>query len=222
MKIILATGNRSKVEEIEAILGEPGIEILALDDRPPPALVLPPEEGITFKENALAKARFVASATGIAALGDDSGLEVEALSGAPGVFSARYAREGASDEENYLKLLEELKGVELPLRSARFRCVLALVEPARPARPAGQNEPAGLSEPAGLIFEGTLDGLIATAPRGCGGFGYDPVFFIPRLNRTVAELSPEEKNSISHRALALAKLKEWLSKGASGPAATGP
>ncbi len=216
MKIILATRNRSKVEEIEAILGEPGLKILTLDDYPSAALVLPPEEGTTFKENALAKARFVASATGIAALGDDSGLEVEALSGAPGVFSARYAREGASDEENYLKLLAELKGVEPPLRSARFRCVLALVEP------AGLSEPSGLSESAGHIFEGTLDGLISTAPRGCGGFGYDPVFFIPSLNRTAAELSPEEKNSISHRALALAKLKEWLSEGASGPAATGP
>jgi XTP/dITP diphosphohydrolase len=151
----------------------------------------------------LAKARFVASATGIAALGDDSGLEVEALSGAPGVFSARYAGEGASDEENWKKLLEELKGVEPPLRSARFRCVLALVEPVGPARPAGGGE---------HIFEGTLGGLISTAPKGCGGFGYDPVFFIPRLNRTAAELSPREKNSISHRALALAKLKIWLSE----------
>jgi XTP/dITP diphosphohydrolase len=201
MKIILATTNRSKVEEIEAILGAPGLEILTLDDHP--GLVLPPEEGITFKDNALAKARFVASATGIAALGDDSGLEVEALSGAPGVFSARYAGEGASDEENWKKLLEELKGVEPPLRSARFRCVLALVEPVGPARPAGGGE---------HIFEGTLGGLISTAPKGCGGFGYDPVFFIPRLNRTAAELSPREKNSISHRALALAKLKIWLSE----------
>jgi XTP/dITP diphosphohydrolase len=193
MKLILATRNRSKVEEIEDILAVECLEILGLDAYP--SLVLPPETGATFKENAIAKARFVASATGVAALADDSGLEVDALSGAPGVFSARYAGEGASDEENRGKLLEELKGVTS--RSARFRCVMALVIPGEAER----------------SFEGTLEGSIATAPAGLGGFGYDPVFYVASMKRTVAELAKEEKNAISHRALALAGFKSWLGEG---------
>ncbi len=195
MKLILATGNRSKVKEISEILAVAGLEILGLDAYP--SLVLPPETGTTFKENAIAKARFVASATGIAALADDSGLEVDALSGAPGVFSARYAGEGASDEENWGKLLEELKGVTS--RSARFRCVMALVIPGE----------RGCER----SFEGTLEGSIATAPAGLGGFGYDPVFYVASMKRTVAELAKEEKNAISHRALALAGFKSWLDEG---------
>ena len=193
MKLILATRNRYKVKEIEEILAVAGLEILALNAYP--SLVLPPETGATFKENAIAKARFVASATGMAALADDSGLEVDALSGAPGVFSARYAGEGATDEENRGKLLEDMKGVTS--RSARFRCVMALVIPGEAER----------------SFEGTLEGSIAEAPAGLGGFGYDPVFYVTNMKRTVAELAKEEKNAISHRALALAGFKSWLDEG---------
>ncbi len=192
MKLILATGNRSKVKEIVEILAPAGLEILSLDAYP--SIVLPPETGSTFKENALAKARFVASATGMAALADDSGLEVDALSGAPGVLSARYAGEDATDEENWAKLLKELKGVAA--REARFRCVMALVVP-------GERS----SERS---FEGTLEGSISTAPAGLGGFGYDPVFRVAGMDRTAAELTREEKNAISHRADALAGLKKWL------------
>jgi XTP/dITP diphosphohydrolase len=192
LKLILATGNRSKVKEIVDILAPTGLEILSLDAYP--SLVLPPETGSTFKENAIAKARFVTSATGIAALADDSGLEVDALSGAPGVHSARYAGEEATDEENWTKLLKELAGVTA--REARFKCVMALVIPGERG-----------SERS---FEGTLEGSITLAPAGLGGFGYDPVFFVAGTGKTAAELTREEKNAISHRAGALAGLKNWL------------
>lgn len=194
LKMILATRNKGKVKEIKSILGPLDIEVLTLDDVP--ALELPPEVGNTFKENALAKAAFIAGSTGIPALADDSGLEVDYLDGRPGIYSARYAGQDATDRENYEKLLAELSGVEREKRTARFRCAIALVLPGR--------------EP--LVFEGALEGFIATEPGGENGFGYDPVFFVAEEGKTAAELKPEEKNRISHRAKALEKLKDWLQK----------
>lgn len=194
MKIILATRNRKKIEEISEILKGPDTELLTLDDFP--TLELPEEKGMTFKNNALRKARFIALKTNLAALADDSGLEVDILGMRPGVFSARYAGKDATDRDNIAKLLTELKGVPIERRGARFRCVIAYVEPG-----AGE-----------VVFEGTLRGIIAEKPSGEGGFGYDPVFFLPDKNKTVAELSMEDKNAISHRAEALRKLKNWFEK----------
>ncbi len=192
LKVVIATRNRGKISEIKTILKDLSLELLSLDDFP--QIKLPPEEGKTFEENALAKAGYVASITGLPALADDSGLEVDALNGRPGVYSARYAGEGATDRENYLKLLSELKGIED--RSARFRCVIAFVDLRKGDR----------------TFEGVFEGVISEAPRGDRGFGYDPVFFVPRENRTVAELTDEEKNSVSHRARALKRFREWMER----------
>lgn len=192
MKITLATKNRGKAVEIREILKDIGAEVLTLDDFP--EIVMPPESGETFRANAVEKARFVAEATGALALADDSGLEVEALGGRPGVRSARYAGAGATDRENFTKLLKELEGVPFEKRKARFVCVIAIAGP-------------GVEEAA---FEGTLDGYISVEPSGREGFGYDPVFFIPGENKTAAELRPDEKNRISHRARALEKARAWL------------
>lgn len=194
MKAVLASTNRGKAKEIGEMLKDIGVEIVALDEYP--ALKLPPETGETFIENALLKARHVAQETGMTALADDSGLEVDYLSGRPGVRSARYAGEGATDEENYKKLLAELEGVPREKRGARFRCALALVSP------GGREE----------VSEGVFEGFITEAPRGGNGFGYDPVFLVPEKGLTAAELSPEQKNSMSHRAKALMELKKKFKK----------
>ena len=193
-KLVIATTNPGKVREIRRLLAGTGIEVLTLDDIEP--LRLPPEDKATFRENAEAKARFVAVRSGLAALADDSGLEVDFLGGAPGVYSARYAGEGATDKENYLKLLAEMKGVEPASRGARFRCVVALALP----------------DGTAVDFDGSFEGVIAGEPAGEGGFGYDPVFFIPAEGKTAAELTAEVKNSMSHRGRALEKLKSWLSE----------
>ncbi len=192
MKIVLATGNRKKIDEFRAMFEDTGLRVQTLGDYP--GLALPPEEGLTFEENALEKARFVVRATGVAVLSDDSGLVVDALGGRPGVFSARYAGEGATDSDNVKRLLHEMKGLEDEKRTARFVCVLAYVTP------------DGVEK----TFTGTLEGRIAEAPSGTGGFGYDPVFFIPSKGMTAATLSMEEKNAISHRAVALGRFREWL------------
>ncbi|MEK7774214.1 MAG: XTP/dITP diphosphatase [Deltaproteobacteria bacterium] len=192
MKITLATKNRGKAAEIREILRGVDVELLTLEDFP--QIVMPPERGGTFRENAVEKARFVAEATGTAALADDSGLEVDFLGGRPGVFSARYAGAGATDKDNFTKLLKELEGVPFDKRKARFVCVIALAGP-------------GIKEAA---FEGAFEGYVSTRPSGRGGFGYDPVFFIPERNMTAAELEPGEKNRISHRARALEKMRAWL------------
>lgn len=192
MNVVLATSNRSKASEIGRILEGTGVEVLSLAAFP--GVALPPETGSTMKENALIKARAVFRATGLPALADDSGLEVDFLNGAPGVFSARFAGVGATDEENWRKLLNELEGVPVEKRSARFRCSIALV---------------GLDGKE-RCFEGVLEGVITGGPRGANGFGYDPVFFIPGEGRTSAELSPDEKNRISHRAKALDEFKRYL------------
>lgn len=193
MKVVLATKNAGKAMEIGRMLEGSGVEIISLEGFP--EVELPPETGKTMKENALLKARAAAGATGLPALADDSGLEVDFLGGAPGVYSARYSGEKAADEENWKKLLRELEGVPAERRAARFRCAIALV---------------GFDADEHL-FEGVFEGLIAEAPRGTGGFGYDPVFFVPEAGRTAAELAPDEKNRISHRARALDALKAFLS-----------
>ncbi len=153
-----------------------------------------PEEGDTFLANAVAKARAYADMTGLLALADDSGLEVDALRGAPGVRSARFAGEGASDAERNAYLLRLLEGVPPDRRTARFVCVIAIAEP------EGELQ----------TVRGTVEGMIAPAPRGGGGFGYDPLFYLPWLGRTMAELSPAEKNRLSHRARAGAAARSVL------------
>lgn len=188
----MATKNKGKVSEIGKILEGTGVELLSLADFPD--IVMPEETGATFEENAIIKASAIASATGLAALADDSGLEVDALGGRPGVYSARYAGVGATDEENYRKLLGELKGLSDGERTARFRCAVAFVAP----------------DGVKAVFHGTLEGSISQGARGTGGFGYDPVFYIQSEGRTSAELSPDEKNRISHRAKALAGFKAYI------------
>ncbi|MET0290980.1 MAG: RdgB/HAM1 family non-canonical purine NTP pyrophosphatase [Steroidobacteraceae bacterium] len=193
MKLVLATGNAGKQREFEALLAPLGCEVVLQT-----ALGIPPadETGDTFEANALLKARHAARLSGLAALADDSGLEVDALAGRPGVRSARYAGEHASDADNLLLLLKELAGVPHARRSARYRCVIAFVSHG--------------DDPSPLIAAGAWEGHIAETPRGDGGFGYDPAFVPVGDTRTVAEFSAPEKNAISHRALALrALVREW-------------
>lgn len=192
-KIILATGNPGKLREFRTLLAGLELEIAPQSDFAMPDIA---ETGLTFIENALLKARNAALHTGLPALADDSGLAVDALNGAPGLYSARYAGTGADDSANIAKLLDELCGVPLEQRTARFVCVLALVR-----------HPA---DPIPLICQGSWEGVILDQPRGAGGFGYDPVFFIPTEQQTAAELTPEVKNRLSHRGQALAQLRRQL------------
>jgi XTP/dITP diphosphohydrolase len=183
-QLVLATKNPGKVREICAILADLPIDLVGLEGFPG---VRPAEEtGATFAENAAAKAAQALRETGLPALADDSGLVVDALGGSPGIRSARFAGERASHRENNLKLLGLLRGVPPELRTARFVCVAALALPGREI----------------VLKDGRLEGLITEAPSGTGGFGYDPVFYLPQAGRTVAELDEELKNSISHRAIA--------------------
>ncbi|MGH2922589.1 MAG: RdgB/HAM1 family non-canonical purine NTP pyrophosphatase [Solirubrobacterales bacterium] len=190
--LILATRNEHKLRELREAL--PGLEIEPLPDR----VELPPEEGETFAENALGKARAAAAATGGTAIADDSGIEADALGGRPGVRSARFAGEGASDEENLAKLLSELER-EADRRVA-YVCAIALVSPGGSER----------------VFEGRCEGTLADAPRGDGGFGYDPAFVPddtgPGDERTMAELPPSEKHEVSHRGRAARALAEHLAE----------
>ncbi|MFO8031309.1 MAG: XTP/dITP diphosphatase [Desulfohalobiaceae bacterium] len=187
LQLVLASRNQGKIQEIKAILQgvKPGIQVLGLDSFP--ALGSIPEPGSTFQENALHKARLVAEKTGLLSLADDSGLEVDALQGAPGVYSARYSGPNAPDQKNNQKLLQELQSVPLQQRSARFVCVLAI------CAPGGEYS----------LSQGTWEGRITMQPRGDKGFGYDPLFEDPNLGKTAAELEPKEKNRLSHRAQAL-------------------
>ncbi|MBE9532257.1 MAG: XTP/dITP diphosphatase [Proteobacteria bacterium] len=198
-EIVLATGNKGKIKEIRELLTGLDFSVLTLEDFP--ELEMPPEEASSFKENALIKARYAAEATGLMVLADDSGLEVLGLAGAPGVLSARFAGVAATDDENIDKLIEETTAMSKDNRRARFVCALAFVEPALESGATSVKE---------SIFEGTLDGLIIPERRGEGGFGYDPVFFVPDLERTTAELTREEKNKISHRGKALVKFRAYL------------
>jgi len=190
--LVLATLNPAKGRELVALLGAVPFEIRLLADVP--GARLPEETGATYADNALAKARTAAELTGALALGDDSGLEVDALDGAPGLYTARFGGPGLDDQGRRELLLERLRGVPPARRTARFRCVIALAGPAR----------------AEKVVEGVAEGVIAEAPRGSGGFGYDPVFFYPPLGRTFAELSDEEKARVSHRGLALAAARRLL------------
>ncbi|RMD96826.1 MAG: XTP/dITP diphosphatase [Deltaproteobacteria bacterium] len=193
IEIVVATRNRGKMREIEEIVAGFPLRLRSLREFPD----LPPleESAPTFEGNALLKARAVSSHSGLPALADDSGLCVDALKGAPGVHSARYAGPDASDETRIAKLLAELGPLPLEERGATFVCVMALVFPER--------------EP--LIVEGRCRGVIAFAPAGTGGFGYDPIFVPEGFSRSFAELSPEVKNRVSHRARALNLLKQRLS-----------
>jgi XTP/dITP diphosphohydrolase len=191
MDLLLATRNPHKVREFRQLLGH-DFEVTGLSSFP--EIVIPEETGRTFEENATLKA--VAASQNRLVIADDSGLEVDALDGAPGMFSARYAGENANARENISKLLRELSARNIPAvkRSARFRCVIAL---ARNGNVLG-------------IFEGVVEGKIVDPPRGTGGFGYDPVFQPAGFGQTLAEVPPELKNTISHRAQAIAALREGL------------
>ena len=193
MKVVLASSNPGKLSELRALLKPAGLQVVPQD-----ALgVEPPEEtGVTFVENALIKARAACAATGLPALADDSGVVVDALGGAPGVRSARYAGDGASDADNLAMLLEALAGVDPPERGAAFVCAIVYLR--------------HVQDPCPIVCEGVWKGRILDAPRGDGGFGYDPVFFVEALNRTAAELSRAEKNAVSHRGQALAQLLDRL------------
>ncbi len=197
LTLVMATKNAGKVREMAELLRDLGVLLLSLNDFPEIPEI--PEVGATFADNAAAKARTVARLTGLAALADDSGLEVEALGRRPGVFSARYAQDrtggrAPTDQDNWQKLLDELTGVPMEKRGARFVCEIAL------AWPDGRL----------LTSRGELAGVIAPAPRGTGGFGYDPVFWLADHRATVAELDLAVKNRLSHRGRALQELKEVL------------
>ncbi|MEM7008596.1 MAG: XTP/dITP diphosphatase [Thermodesulfobacteriota bacterium] len=189
-EVVLATTNKGKVREFSKLLQGVFETVLSLSDIGNPPEVI--EDGQTFKDNALKKAREIAAYSGKLTLADDSGLEVDALEGRPGVYSARYSGEGANDKSNIEKVLIELG--DNPVRDARFVCVLALVDP------KGDE----------LTVEGFCEGQILDHIRGEGGFGYDPIFYLPNLNKTMAEIDSELKNQISHRAKALFKLREIL------------
>jgi len=196
MRLVVATRNRGKLAELRSLLGaHRGLELLCLSDLPPLPEVV--EDGDTFLANAQKKAREVALATRLPTLADDSGLLVDALEGAPGVHSARFAGEQASDDENNTRLLELLANVPTEDRRARFRCVLAL------ARPDGT---------LGPHTEGECEGRIVREPRGAHGFGYDPLFEVEGLGRTMAELSSAEKDDLSHRAVATRRMKDELDR----------
>ncbi|HRY14614.1 MAG: RdgB/HAM1 family non-canonical purine NTP pyrophosphatase [Candidatus Competibacteraceae bacterium] len=193
--VVLATGNAGKLREFRAALAETELEI-----KPQSAWNVPEAEetGLTFVENALIKARNAAEYTGLPALADDSGLVVDALGGAPGVYSARYAGPGVSDRANVEKLLTELGDTPAEQRGAHFQCVLVLLR-----------HPA---DPTPLICQARWEGLITFEPYGAGGFGYDPVFLVPSEGQTAAELDLAVKNRLSHRGQALAQLVEMLKR----------
>lgn len=190
--VIIATKNKGKAKEFEALFNEKGFAIKTLLDFP--ELDDVEETGTTFNENALLKAETIAEKLNTLVLADDSGLIVEALYGQPGVYSARYAGEEKNDAKNNAKLLNELADTPSDKRQAAFHCSLALAEPGKES----------------LVIEGQVKGRIADVPRGTHGFGYDPLFYIPEKDKTMAELSQEEKNKISHRAVALQKLSKEL------------
>jgi XTP/dITP diphosphohydrolase len=190
--LVLATRNVGKISEFKALLSNFSVEVKDLTDFGPIPHV--EEDGESFEENAVKKARFTAKVLGIPAVADDSGLMVNALDGMPGVLSARYARENATDNENNLKLLEALKGKEN--RQANFMCVIAIAVPRGPA----------------LIYEGICNGVITEELAGGRGFGYDPLFYYPPLKKTFAQMSTPEKNRVSHRGKAMAELKSEFDK----------
>jgi XTP/dITP diphosphohydrolase len=198
-RIVVATRNRGKLREIVPLLAGLDVELRTIDELAPDAELR--EDGVTFEENALAKARQAARATGLPAIADDSGLEVDALGGAPGVYSARYAGLPSDDARNNAKLIAALAALPAGPHAGRFRCVAAFVDPLR-----------GFER----VRSGSCEGQILPVPRGEGGFGYDPLFLLPGLGRTMAELSVEEKNRLSHRAAAFVALASALREDLSG------
>jgi XTP/dITP diphosphohydrolase len=190
--LVVATGNPGKLREFRSLLGGLPFELVSQADL---GVAFPKETGSSFMANALLKARHAAAATGAAAIADDSGLEVDALGGAPGIYSARYAGSGADDGANNAKLLAALEGTPPHRRGARYRCALAYIDAACDAA---------------LTAEGVWEGAIIDEPRGTGGFGYDAYFWLPELRMTAAELDPEEKNRRSHRGIALRALRDQL------------
>jgi XTP/dITP diphosphohydrolase len=187
--IVLASNNAGKVREINQLLASEQIKVVAQKEFNIPDAV---EDGLSFVENAIKKARHAASLSGLPAIADDSGIEVDALNGAPGIYSARFAGANATDQENLQKLLQRLEGVPDEQRTARFQCLLVYMRHAE--------------DPTPLICQGTWEGRILHAPKGENGFGYDPVFYVPTHRCSSAELPAEIKNSLSHRGQALQKL----------------
>lgn len=194
-RIVLASNNPGKVREINQLLAEQEIQVIPQREFGVPEAE---ETGLTFVENALIKARNAAQHSGQPAIADDSGIEVDALQGAPGVYSARFAGPGSSDEDNNRRLLEALRDTPPERRSARFQCVMVYLRHAE--------------DPTPIICQGTWEGQILEAPRGEGGFGYDPLFLLTEQGCTSAELPPEEKNRLSHRGQALSRLLAALSE----------
>ena len=191
MKIVLATHNKDKCLEMMDVLSNLNIELLTLNEFPHIGEII--EDGDTLKDNALIKARSVHELTKLPSLADDTGLEVEALGGAPGVFSARYSGENASYSDNVNKLLKDMQNVPNGKRMAKFRTVMAFID-----------------DKMELIVEGCVEGMITDVTKGVDGFGYDPVFYVPEMNKTYAEMSMKEKNQISHRGKALMKMQPLL------------
>jgi len=197
MRVVVASRNRHKLREIGVLLADAGLqwELVPIDEVAP-ACALSEDES-TFEGNALSKARQAVAASGLPALADDSGIEVDALAGAPGVYSARWSGEPCDDGRNNQKMLRELTSVPAEKRTARYRCAAVFVDPAR-----------GLE----IVRTGACEGRMLESPRGTGGFGYDPLFFIESLGRTMAEISLEEKNQLSHRAAAFRQLARALAQ----------
>jgi len=192
-KIILASGNAGKLREFQQLLANCGFEVLPQSDF---NVSNADETGLTFVENAIIKARHACANTGLPALADDSGIEVDALNGRPGIYSARYSGLSAEDADNNAKLLQELAQVPVEKRTARYHCVLAFMRHAE--------------DPTPILCHGTWEGVILTEARGEGGFGYDPLFFVPTHNCAAAEMDKAEKNRISHRGKAMAELLEKI------------
>ena len=201
-RIVLASGNRGKLREFSALLAGAGFDLVAQHELGVPEAE---ETGLSFVENAILKARNAAQHSGLPAIADDSGLEVDALGGAPGIYSSRYAGADADDRANVDRLLRELDGLPEAKRSARFRCLIVYMRHAL--------------DPTPLICQGTWEGSILTAPRGDGGFGYDPVFLVPGHGYASAELPPDVKNRLSHRGQAMATLLRAMTPGSGGGAA---
>jgi XTP/dITP diphosphohydrolase len=191
--IVLASANPGKLREFAQILAAFEFEVVPQSQFKVPDV---PETGLSFVENALIKARHAAQHTGLPAMSDDSGIEVDALNGAPGIYSARFAGTGASDEDNNTLLLEKLNGIPDARRTARYHCVIVYMH--------------YVNDPMPLIFQGTWEGQILREPQGKNGFGYDPFFYVPTHNCAAAQLSPEVKNSLSHRGQALRALQTAL------------
>ena len=193
MRVVLASGNSGKLRELGSLLAPFGFDLVSQSTL---GLQTPSETGTTFAENALLKARHAAAMTNLPALADDSGIEVDALGGRPGIYSARYAGEGASDQANLRKILDEMREIPASQRTARYQCVIAFVTTATDSAP--------------ILATGTWEGTLISEPKGLGGFGYDPIFVPRGFDRTAAELDAGEKNSLSHRGQALRALVTQL------------